>query len=242
MMREYRHMMEQAALSDEKKEEILTMLDNQDMKKRRRPSVKVMVLAAVLVALALSCTAMASGVVAETFGLWLGDRRVELDELTPVAFDLEGYLTQYPTGIVDGDRVFQSADSFTRATGMTLPGAEKLRFSGILLAISKTWRTGHLAMTVGAESGEAHLNGMFLLEGHTQEAWGYGVERARADEVYEYAEGRRAYFIKGKGEYRTQVYFVEGGVMFQMFVEPSPAGEALAKQIVDCMADQDVLH
>ena len=74
MMREYRHMMEQAALSDEKKEEILTMLDNQDMKKRRRPSVKVMVLAAVLVALALSCTAMARGVVAETFGLWLGDR------------------------------------------------------------------------------------------------------------------------------------------------------------------------
>ena len=233
-------MMEQAALSDEKKEEILTMLEHQDTRKRRRPSGKVMVLAAVLVALALSCTAMASGVVAETFGLWLGDRKVELDELTPVAFDLEGFLAQYPTGIVAG---VQDADSFTRATGMTLPGADKLRFSGILLHVSHTYRTGHLSiLEVATKTGKASMNGMFLLEGHTQEDYGYGVERARADEVYEYAEGRRAYLFKGKGEYGTQVYFVEGGIMFQMLVEPSPAGEALAKQIVDCMADQDVLH
>ena len=234
MMREYRHMMEQAALSDEKKEEILTMLDNQDMKKRRRPSVKVMVLAAVLVALALSCTAMASGVVAETFGLWLGDRRVELDELTPVAFDLEGYLTQYPTGIVDGDRVFQSADSFTRATGMTLPGAEELQMTDIALSISNRWRTGHLCMTVSTGDGEAQMNGMFLLEGHAQEMYGYGVENTRADEVYKYAEGRKAYFIKG--DEIIQVYFVEDGVMLQMFVENSRSGKELGKKIVDRMA------
>lgn len=197
---------------------------------------RYIVLAAALIALALSCTAMASGVLGETFGLWLGDRKVELDELTPVAFDLEGYLAEYPTGIVDGDRVFRNAGSFTRATGMTLPGAEELQMTDIVLDVDQQWRTGHLCMTVGTGEGEAQMNGMFLLEGHTQEMYGYGVENTRADEVYEYAEGRRAYFIKGdEGQY-TQVYFVEDGVMFQLFVEDSRSGKELGKQIVDCMA------
>ncbi|MCI9170616.1 MAG: hypothetical protein HFF42_06785 [Lawsonibacter sp.] len=158
---------------------------------------RYIVLVAALIALALSCTAMASGVLGETFGLWLGDRKVALDELTPVAFDLEGFLAEYPTGIVDGDRVFRDAGSFTRATGMTLPGAEELQMTDILLSVSKRWRTGHLCMTVGTGGGEAQMNGMFLLEGHAQEMYGYGVENTRADEVYEYAEGRKAYFIKG---------------------------------------------
>lgn len=192
------------------------------------------VLAAALIALALSCTAMASGVLGETFGLWLGDRKVALDELTPVAFDLEGFLAKYPTGIADQDRVFRDAGSFTRATGMTLPGAEELQMTDIVLSVSNRWRTGHISITVGTEDGEAIMNGMFLLEGHTQEKYGYGVEARRADEVYEYAEGRRAYFIKD--DEIIQVYFVEDGVMFQLTVENSPEGKELGKEIVECMA------
>lgn len=202
--------------------------------KMKRSKKRYIVLAAALIALALSCTAMASGVLGETFGLWLGDRKVELDELTPVAFDLEGYLAEYPTGVADQDRVFRDAGSFTRATGMTLPGVEKLQMTDILLDISNRWRTGHLCMTVGTGDGEANMNGMFLLEGHTQEKYGYGVTARRADEVYEYAEGRKAYFIKG--DEITQVYFVEDGVMFQLMVENSKSGKELGKQIVDCMA------
>lgn len=195
---------------------------------------RYIVLAAALVALALSCTAMASGMLGETFGLWFGDRKVALDELTPVAFDLEGFLAEYPTGVADQDRVFRDAGSFTRATGMTLPGAEKLQMTDIVLSVSNRWRTGHISITVGTEDGEAIMNGMFLLEGHTQEMYGYGVEARRADEVYEYAEGRRAYFIKEDEVIR--VYFMEGGVMFQLTVENSRSGKELGKEIVDRMA------
>lgn len=195
---------------------------------------RYIVLAAALIALALSCTAMASGVLGETFGLWLGDRKVALDELTPVAFDLEGFLAKYPTGVADQDRVFRDADSYTQATGMTLPGAEELQMTDILLAVSNRWRTGRLCMTVGTGDGEARMNGMFLLEGHVQEMYGYGVENTRADEVYEYAEGRKAYFILD--DETAQVYFMEDGVMFQMFVENSRSGKELGKEIVDRMA------
>ena len=231
--------------SDETKEELLQRLlaaVSEPQAERKIITMKTIkkryiVLAAALIALALSCTAMASGVLGETFGLWLGDRKVALDELTPVEFDLEGFLAKYPTGVVDGDRVFRDAGSFTRATGMTLPGAEKLQMTDIVLSVSNRWRTGHISITVGTEDGEAIMNGMFLLEGHTQEKYGYGVKARRADEVYEYAEGRRAYFIKGdEGQY-TQVYFVEDGVMFQLTVEDSKSGKELGKQIVDCMAD-----
>lgn len=203
--------------------------------KMKRIKKRYIVLAAALVALALSCTALASGVLGETFGLWLGDRKVELDELTPVAFDLESFLAEYPTGVADQDRVFRDAGSFTQATGMTLPGAEELQMTDIVLSVSNRWHTGHISITVGTEDGEAIMNGMFLLEGHTQEKYGYGVKARRADEVYEYAEGRRAYFIKEDEVIR--VYFMEGGVMFQLTVEDSRSGKELGKQIVDRMAN-----
>lgn len=242
--REIRAAYDRTLPSDEAKEELLQRLlaaASEPREERKIITMKTIkkryiVLAAALVALALSCTAMASGVLGETFGLWLGDRKVELDELTPVTFDLEGFLAEYPTGVADGDRVFRDADSFTRATGMTLPGAEELQMTDILLSVSNRWHTGHISVTVGTEDGEAVMNGMFLMEGHTQEKYGYGVENTRADEVYEYTEGHKAYFIKGdEGQY-TQVYFVEDGVMFQLFVENSRSGKELGKQIVDCMA------
>lgn len=206
----------------------------------KRLKKRYIVLAAALVALALSCTAMASGVLGETFGLWLGEQKVALDELTPVAFDLEGYLAKYPNGISE----FKDYNSFTEATGMTLPGAGELQMTDIVLDVSGRWRTGHICMTVGTEGETTHMNGMFLLEGHTQEVYGYGVEAVKADDVYEYAEGRRAYFVKGEDGQYTQAYFVEDGVMFQLMVENSRPGKELGKRLVDCLAgtseNQDV--
>lgn len=240
--REIRAAYDRTLPSGETKEELLQRLlaaASEPQAERKIITMKTIkkryiVLVAALIALALSCTAMASGVLGETFGLWLGDRKVALDKLTPVAFDLEGFLAEYPTGIVDQDRVFRDTDSFTRATGMTLPGAEELQMTDIALSVSNRWRTGHLCMTIGTGDGEAQMNGMFLLEGHAQEMYGYGVENTRADEVYEYAEGRKAYFIKG--DEIIQVYFVEDGVMFQMFVENSRSGKELGKEIVDRMS------
>ena len=51
-MNHYRHMMEQVALSDRKKEEIMEQLETMETKKRRMPKVRTMLLAA---ALAVGC-------------------------------------------------------------------------------------------------------------------------------------------------------------------------------------------
>ena len=66
-MRDYRRVMEQVRLSDEKKEEILTMLENQNTntKKYRMPKVGKVVLAA---ALAVGCVlSIAAGLPAQVY-------------------------------------------------------------------------------------------------------------------------------------------------------------------------------
>ena len=69
-MKDYRHMMRQVMLSDEKKEEIMDMLENKGTQKRRKPSVKVMVLAA---ALAVGCVlSIAAGLPAQVYNLMTG--------------------------------------------------------------------------------------------------------------------------------------------------------------------------
>lgn len=69
-MNNYWHMMEQVKLSDRKKEEIMEMLENKDTRKRRAPSVKVMVLAA---ALAVGCVlSIAAGLPAQVYNFMSG--------------------------------------------------------------------------------------------------------------------------------------------------------------------------
>ena len=69
-MNNYWHMMEQVTLSDQKKEEIMDMLENKGTQKRRKPSVKVMVLAA---ALAVGCVlSIAAGLPAQVYNFVAG--------------------------------------------------------------------------------------------------------------------------------------------------------------------------
>ena len=74
MRKEYRHMMEQAALSTEKKEEILAMFENQNTGKRRMPKAAKLVLAA---ALAAGCVlSIAAGLPAQVYNFVSGGQAV----------------------------------------------------------------------------------------------------------------------------------------------------------------------
>ena len=69
-MNNYWHMMEQVTLSDRKKEEIMDMIENKQTQKGRRPSVKVLVLAA---ALAVGCAlSIAAGLPAQVYNFMSG--------------------------------------------------------------------------------------------------------------------------------------------------------------------------
>lgn len=56
-------------------------------------------------------------------------------------------------------------------------------------------------------------------------------------DVYEYAEGKKAYFVEDQ-EYEDiqKVYFSENNILFQLFVDKSDTGTVVAKVIIDCMA------
>ena len=69
-MKNYRHMMEQVALSDQKKEEIMEMMEHQKTAKRRMPSVTKIVLAA---ALAVGCVlSIAAGLPGQVYNFMSG--------------------------------------------------------------------------------------------------------------------------------------------------------------------------
>ena len=75
-MNNYWHMMEQVTLSDQKKEEIMDMLENKGTQKGRRPSVKMMVLAA---ALAVGCVlSIAAGLPAQVYNFMSGGTMVNM--------------------------------------------------------------------------------------------------------------------------------------------------------------------
>ncbi|MBD5129914.1 MAG: hypothetical protein HDT43_08325 [Ruminococcaceae bacterium] len=70
MMKDYRHMMEQVALSDQKKEEIMEMIENKQTQKRRMPHMTKIVLAA---ALAVGCVlSIAAGLPGQVYNFMAG--------------------------------------------------------------------------------------------------------------------------------------------------------------------------
>lgn len=86
--KKYRHMMEQVALSDRKKEEILTMLENQNTQKRRMPKVGTIVLAA---ALAVGCVlSIAAGLPAQVYNFVAGGSTTVMPGSGEAYFTIDG--------------------------------------------------------------------------------------------------------------------------------------------------------
>ena len=71
-MNHYRHMMEQVALSNRKKEDIMEQLETMETKKRRMPKVRTMLLAAALAVGALLSIAAAAGLPGRVYNFATG--------------------------------------------------------------------------------------------------------------------------------------------------------------------------
>ena len=98
MRKEYRHMMEQAALSDQKKEEIMNMMEHTDTGKRRLPKAGTIALAA---ALAVGCAlSIAAGLPAQVYH-FIGGGSVTVDPNTNTAY--YDRLDAVPPAEVDGN-------------------------------------------------------------------------------------------------------------------------------------------
>lgn len=204
---------------------------------------RIIPIAAVLIII-LSCTVAAhAGTLYGTFGLWLGWQKVELAELSPAAFDLDTFTEcaeEVPTEDgVDHFMVFKDYADFTAKTGMVLTDSAEIELTDIWVDISDFFRTGHMGMDIVLDGEACRMNGMFVLEGNKEENYGYGVPARKVDDVYEYVEGRKAYFVND--DEITEVYFTENNVMYQLFVENSAEGKSLGKNVVNCMASIEAM-
>lgn len=215
------------------------------MKKRRF----VLIPLAAALTLALAVTAAATGAL-DTFGLWLGGEKIELDALTPVPVDADrfrAYALDHAPGDWDGvSELWDGMDAgrswaampdgaaFEEATGVVLPEDDALHLTDIHLDLWPPY--GHLSMEVGLDGQTCHMNGMFLTAVEADTVYGYGVEGRSALSVYRYAPDRAAYLVRDRDGGMDQMYFVEGGIMYQLFVERTPEGADLARAVVDHMA------
>lgn len=115
MKKEYRHMMAQAALSDQKKEEILNMMENNQSNKRRMPSPGKIVLAA---ALAVGCVlSIAAGLPAQVYNFVAGGSAVIEADGSEAHFTLTGDEDPSPITVEDGKLWLDADGQKTDLTG-----------------------------------------------------------------------------------------------------------------------------
>ena len=105
MMKDYRHMMRQVTLSDQKKEEIMEMLENKQPQKRRIPRAGKLILAA---ALAVGCVlSIAAGLPAQVYN-FIGGGSVTVVPGTNTAYYFRGGAD--PVEVDESGRVWFTAD------------------------------------------------------------------------------------------------------------------------------------
>ena len=201
----------------------------------------VVAVAAMLCVAVLSMNSDAIASYAESmvgkFGLYVGEKKIKLSEMTPIEVDLEKYYAYREN--TDNGCLFENQKALEEHTGIVLTESKHLELIYISALIAEGYQTGHLSMEVICETGQYGMNGMFILEGydHNRFKYGYGVD-VEPYYTYEYAEDKYAYFVRADGSEKKQaVYFVERGIMYQLFVENSEEGTEHGKQIVKYMAE-----
>lgn len=179
------------------------------------------------------------------FSLMLGGEEMKLSEMTPIEVDLEKHIGYEKTQMLDGESywcLYENQDLLEEYTGIVLSDSANIELKDIMVNISTAYKTGHLSLEILCDVGQFHMNGMFFTDRYGQEEYGYDEygygEEYRWYYVYEYAEGKKAYFVREGGADKMQrVYFCERGIMYQLFVENSKEGKEMGMQVVDYMVE-----
>lgn len=178
-----------------------------------------------------------------SFGLWVEGQEFELAVREPMDLTLQQFIQSGDVERVMGGRnhflkKYQSYDNFKRDTDITLSDSEDIQFSNIIIDVSGEYFFGGLSIECICNGETVHMNGMFMMEGYAQEELGYGDPDGKLDYIYEYQDGKKAYFVKDQNPDHAQVvYFSEKNIVFQLFVSKEDRGRELGKKIVDAMAE-----
>lgn len=169
------------------------------------------------------------------FSLALGGEVIILDEIESIEFDYERYLTDERAD-KKGANYYSSYEDFCEGLGMTLPGSEILEYTQVSVFVNLEYNVGHIGTQFFYEDELYEMNGRFVISDYAYENLGYG-EKDKAYLVYEYTDGKKAYFVKKKGSDYQMVYFSTEKYVFQLKVENSKKGVEKAKRILDSMGE-----
>lgn len=222
---------------------ILNAMEETKQEKKSFVSQKVAIIALACVAIAAmnfdSVVSYAETMIGQ-FSLILGGEEMKLSEMIPIEVDLEKHIAYEKTEMLNNDIYwcnYEKQDLLEENTGIIISESENLEIRNIVLDISTVYKTGHLSLEIFCDAGQYHMNGMFVINGHNQREYGYG-EIYKPYYVYEYEEGKKAYFVKEwDADSMQRVYFSENGIMYQLFVENSEEGKKAGMQIVDYMSE-----
>ena len=175
-------------------------------------------------------------VIVGRFGLWVGGEELKLSEMIPIEMDVERFIADERTTMVNLSNYscyVKNHEELREVTGLVISESPALELQRGVVNIYTDGGTGHMALEVLFDSKVYNMNGMFVLEGNNQTEYGYG-EESKPYYAYEYAEGKKAYFVKDR-EYDDlqKVYFTENGIMYQLFVDKSAEGKKIGMKIVD---------
>lgn len=224
-------------------EQVLAHMEEPERRRGGYKKWKLVVAAAAMVCVvvvAVNFQAVA-GMAKSIFGsykLTAGNEEMELGEIVALEFDVEAFIADENTEKHDTgsyNRHYENCEEMQELTGIILPGADTCTYEDITIAVDTINGYGHLSMEVVYNGVSYPINGMFALDGFHQDEWGYGEENSPVDE-YAYAEGKKAYFVEDQDYDDLQkVYFSEGNILFQLFVDKGDSGVTVAKGIIGCM-------
>ena len=222
-------------------EQILKEIVRQEHPLRKRQYRFVPAIVAAAIALVIMvCNFETMAVYATTlfgnFGLTLGGTKVVLDEIEPVDLDYERY-TNDERAEWKGANFYYSYEDFHEGLGMQLPGSNTFEYKEIMVHLVEGNKAGHIGVDFVHEDERYYMNGRFVVSDFENEMLGYGTTN-KAYEVYEYADGKKAYFVK-EGDVENQtVYFATEKYIFQLFVENSKEGIKRAKEILNVIGNE----
>lgn len=222
-------------------EQILKEIVREEHPLRKRqyrfvPAIVVAAIALVIMVCNFETMAVYATMLFGNFGLTLGGTKVVLDEIEPVDLDYERYSND-ERAEWKGANFYYSYEDFHEGLGMQLPGSNTFEYKEIMVHLVEGNKTGHIGVDFVHEDERYYMNGRFVVSDFKNDMLGYGTTN-KAYEVYEYADGKKAYFVK-EGDVENQtVYFATEKYIFQLFVENSKEGIETAKEILNVIGNE----
>ena len=181
------------------------------------------------------------------FILSIGDEKVEFGDIQPVDFNFEKFNNDEETQLVTGSessyhQIFENYEECKMETDLDIVTSDKIQYNHIDVVVSEKSSNIHISSSFDYKDETYVLNGMATAKNMGNGTWGYGTDDEVLD-VYEYAEGKKAYFVNQRDKTEKDVcigvYFVQDNIMYQMYLEVSDKdkGVEIGKELIDILAE-----